>query len=417
MNKTISETSMAHGGQLGATPAGAEWCLKALHPAAELTIKSGIPDLMPQPAVVQKFDLTYVIANPNPGAGLNWTASMMFYANPWCLGCAQTYDGATLAYVPMFNTVMGTSTGYGLAIRQAIHDGVEAYRLIFGSATCILDATATTDSGTVVAGSYIYEPHDCSVDQISTIKTYNRPAQLWCDTPKNYDVLAMMPGAYVGAARDGVYAPYKLDPQFPWKRTNNYVCHANNGDTSALAYNEVMKDMPGAGTTAPNWPYGIAGCDRTPSYQVIPQNCGRNASQVYFRNLNPIATIRVTLHYAFEFLVPPSVSYASFLRMPSDPDPLAIQMYTVISQRLKDGYPASYNDLGDILRKIWGVAKVVAPMISPFFGGAVHVVDGLANILAKKRDAQGNVIPKPVKAPKAPKARPPALAKKKNGKK
>lgn len=363
------------GRALGKTAHGRDFVIKALHPASEITLTKGVPTMLPQPTVLQRMDLTFVV-QPPAGCATAWTANAMLYANPWCLGCVVTNDGATTEYNSFFNSILGSTATFGSAIREYLYNNVEQYRLVHASATAILDATATTDSGMIASAQYILEPVPMTNDTSSgVVSRCWRKTDFWSDTPKSYSVLSMMPSAYTGSARDGVYVPLKLDPDFPFVRTNDVTCLVNNVDAAPMPYDDPTSDWPAAGTSGVGLPFGTPSCDRTPSYVICPRNCSRFVSQTYFSNLNPAASLRFTLHYTFEFIVPPSVVYASFIRAPSDPDPQALMAYVYIAQRLKDAYPAEYNHVGKILESIWSVVKGGLSALVPELAPALQLAD------------------------------------------
>lgn len=369
---------------LGTTNEGRAWCEKALHPASSVEVKTGVPDFQTMPTMTQTFSFAYTLSAP--GAA-NWEAEVLLHSNPWILGMGRCYDGvAATTFTPFYNTMLGASTTYGAAIRQYIYENIEAYRLVAAYMTIELDATSTTNSGTVSASQYILEPCLGTYDSASG-PYVNVPAHVWKDVPKSYTTLVQMPGALVGKAEDGVYIPLRLDKNFPWRKTNERRFHINSAAAATyFAYNGQVCAIPAP--AAADFPFGIDSTNSTPTWYHEFSNASPFVGHASFRNLNPAASLRVSVRHIYELMVPPSVNYASFLRAPCLPDPIALQMYSTIASRLKLAYPADYNHFGDILKEVWRIARTVLPVLFPITG---PIMSGIDTTVSAARDIAASV--------------------------
>jgi hypothetical protein len=113
-------------------------------------------------------------------------------------------------------------------------------------------------------------------------------------------------------------------------------------------------------------------------------------SIVTFRNLaiastsTATAVVRVKSRNFFE-CIPNAQNPATtpFTHQPAAYDPAALDAVITVGKQLADAYPASYNDLGEMLGQMWdGVKELVHPLAEEVGSLGIPVVSQLANGLA-----------------------------------
>lgn len=389
MTKVVNDLNVA----LGSTPAGQAWCMKALNPAYPGTI-DGIPDSSNAPRVVQHFERTFTCSFA--AAAANWSLDVVMHPNPWIPCCSLTNDGVTATFTTQENSQLG---GGEDVVRDYLRTHVEAYRVIYGSCTAVLDATSVTNSGLVAATQYIWTPNTFGGVVNAATRNVVRLVRAWPDAPKSYDSLIQMPGSYVGAAKDGVYVPLRIDAVPMWVRTNELYQHVNTADANVMTLGTTMvsASFVAAGASNPDWPYGIRSSTQA-AYAFELANSQDTCAHFAMRNLHPDATVRVTYRLGVEFLVPPNTIYSPNLRVPPMYDQVALDAYKIISSKLRMAYPADYNDWQKIVRTISDIAQTVLPMLpggqvlSPMIPlverGVVSIGNRIAGAVARRRAAR-----------------------------
>lgn len=393
MNK-LGSSITATGIKLGDTLGGSNWCMKALNPAAPLT-ETNYPDGGTASRVLQHYERT--VTGSYAAAAANWTLTILQRANPAVFGSLMTDDGVTPVMTPVLNTQLAADY---TNIRSFLIANCEAYRIVYSSITCVMDATSVTNSGMVAAANYISPPARLNRDE--TVAFYiRRPVLAWPDPPKSYDTLVQVPGAYLGEAKDGVYVPFRLE-SFRWGKPNNLFLPLYTADATSM--NLGLGTFTGAplpvGPSVPDWPYGLTGMSQT-NYGDgnIFEETEDCMSHVVFRNLNPAANIRITFRVGIEYIVPPATVLSPNMRLPPLYDPAALNAYKIVSSQLKQGYPAEYNDWQKILGVISNIAKTVLPMIpgaAPLTSLVPLAEKGILNIgkkISAKRAAKKKILP------------------------
>jgi hypothetical protein len=366
--------------------------MKTLNPAAPLTI-AGVPDAELASRVIKHYERTVTIQFA--AAAANWNADIMLYANPWTPSAFLTDDGVAPTVTQVLNTQLGATSEL---VRQFIFENTEAYRVIYGSMTAIMDATSLTNSGLVAATQYTMVPKQLYLDTTvaNRLRISNR---CWPDPPRNYDQLIQMPGTYIGQAKDGVYLPLRLDIEEPWVRTNDYYAHYSTDDTIILgadAYNFYSGAQAAVATPA-SFPFGLSGTSQAATVFEYP-NSQPNIGHISFRNITPTAALRITYRIGVEFLVPPGTLFASDIQLPPSYDPTSIEMYKRVSTKLKLAYSADYNDWQKIVGAIKAAAHTILPMIP-----AGNMLTGLIDPAAAAALKLGAFVKKKAAARKAAK--------------
>lgn len=410
---------------LGSTPHGTDWCIKALHPASPAHLKGGVPDKNNVPTALQAFTTQMVIPTAMSGEALpatNYDLDVVVYANPVVFGCVR-YTNQSYAEVPVtvFTPILNTSLLSGASYTALLNfftDNVEGYRLVNGSATAHMDATSITDSGTVCGVSYlntpmsgVYTRENALVQNVDDAKwalvcSRHRTTTEWADAPRPWETLISMPGAYVAEAREGIYAPMRLDRKFDFKLTNAKSLHFNNRHATWLhTPTQVRQIFPV--THEVSFPFGLPSSSWAgwqgegqpiPDVSVTAEvPCAtRNVCHLAFRNLTAGAKFSLTVRQTYELMVSPGTTYAPSLTSPPDFDEMALKSYFAITKRMAFAYPGDHNSLGDILKKVWAVAKQVVPQIIPLAGPVIGTVEAVAEGFGRTRKKQ------PARAPPRP---------------
>jgi hypothetical protein len=96
-----------------------------------------------------------------------------------------------------------------------------------------------------------------------------------------------------------------------------------------------------------------------------PTSAMGNASwgHICARNLAVSTSFSFFFRCGWELQVRPGSTLAPHMKISPPYDPVALQTYYAISRELKDGYPATYNDLGEMWDAISKAAKQVLPFI------------------------------------------------------
>jgi len=280
-----------------------------------------------------QFRMTDAIGPP-AGATDSWYMHLYALPGAVCPLISQKYkaDGtggvSTLHLNPQ---ISGTTQPLKCAQWQSL---TSAARLVYYGITIFVDTPALYDQGTLVAAQLAQTwQYNYAVQPIKAV--YSGPAV-------NYSTLINMPGAVQWVAREGCYMSLRLF-------------------SSALPF----KDQE----TAYDYSGLFVGTLNTSN---LPQLLDGNIGAIAMLNLSTNAQVRYTLNFGVELMVPPQSAYSPFLSFPSQPDPVALDSYYAISSKLRDAYPASYNDwnqLWDVIKKV-GISMIKSALKSvPVVGG------------------------------------------------
>lgn len=191
-----------------------------------------------------------------------------------------------------------------------------------------------------------------------------RLGECWYNDARTFESLQNMPNSYTGAAREGVYVPYRLSQTHQeWQNGSDVVMHVANNESALLDGNPWAATTPTSSLAV--GPYGLASLDSTTWGQQIHKRADCGVVHISFRQLNKDASLMFYFRAGWEFQVLPGRPLCSFQHSSPESDPRAIQTYFKISRELKDAYPCDYNDLGKILGTIWDVAKGVIGTVFP----------------------------------------------------
>lgn len=396
-----------HGRSFGSTDSGRAWCIKALHPSDPAGEIDGVPDQSAKTVVMQSYTQVVDLAAPAGSVG-TWEGEIYFKSDPASPVCYYTRDvgNAHIENDSVWNTALGSSVAIATTNMAA---SFESWRVTSAGLTVNLDATALTNQGNLVAAQTVVKPvmaFHPSAGTAARLCEYN-VCFYQADDTTEYEQAAIMPNAYVGLAKEGCYMPLKLDSNHQrWHCPGDNLSLDGSLVTPALTgYNIPVAD-PAVEVSAGLYP-GLApvwweAADGEWHGDVHAMPCTDNVGAICFKNLHLDAHLRLTFRIGVEATVQPGTALTPFQHQSAEYDPEAIFDYFYISRRMKDAYPAAYNDWGKLWDVIKGIAKGLGPFVKeiPLVGPAMYMA---GSAIGKAIDAR-------TKAAKAQKKQMNALA-------
>lgn len=412
---------MKRGLQLGSTPSGSDWCLKALHPSDPMVEVRGIPDESAVPSVFLNYQTVTRVGAPADATG-TWS-----------------YDGVVLPHPVQFMTHKVTSTTDGVTsstfsdVLNAQLDGLthmakynsfraqaRRWRLAYMSVTVHQDGPSLADQGTLVCAQVPVQPKIYNavgqqaypVDQTKRMMVLGPNVCQFSDLDRpSYTASQAMPNAYFNQSKHGCYMPLKLTRTCQeWHSDSDHVTvlnddTTNDPDESGTNYNQGIAAVTnGAGTT---WPFTTL-TPFNPAFKVAPDTvqatrvdvwsgdvtsslCNDTWGTICARNMSVETSFSIFIRVGFEVQVVPTSILSPQQKISPPSDEIALRTYFAIARELKDAYPESYNSLSTLLGTIAGVAKDVLPTImsafpvtAPFAPLASQVAGGIQRSLLPK---------------------------------
>lgn len=391
---------------LGRTESGRSWAMNALNPS-DTTPISGIPDGSFGDVVLVTYRVTADVY-PSTTPTTNWNVDVLGWTDPVNMVVARCVEpGVITTLVSTMNPAIGGATFS--ARSQQFWTDVEWYRLVSGYMTVDLDATATTNSGHMVASQYAWTPTLRGTDLAGAVYATTTLSEVWFDQPRTYAQISEMHSAFKGDAKDGAYLPYKLVSPFAWKSCNDYRLHFNCGDCSAAATTlNANLNYPAAGASVADLPFGLESTENAGANNiyVLPQ-ASPNVVHLSVANLNPAAHLRVTCVKTYQLRVKPGTVYVPLSTPTAVYDADSITAYCAVVAKLCDGYPASFNVNGKLWPIIRSVGKTVLSGLFPALTGVYdpvmdQVEKGVAVVkkkIAEKKRIKAQVTAAMKKAP------------------
>lgn len=374
---------------LGMSVEGQTWALKALHPSDPVSDVVGVPDQTSLATTVMNYQQLSSVSAPI--SGKTWEMELHVFSDPTVFASVygRCTDGSNSFYRIIHNTGLGVSVATAVAAWTA---QAERWRCCYNGTTCYLNAPALSNQGSCVAAQHPVVPLHLGALTTSTQCTARQVVKFQANDLPAFDNCMALPNAYTGHARDGCYMPLRLDSNHAeWHTSNDQVTDASNWVATAVSQPIATTSVLTGGL----YP-GLAGLYvNTGSWfgseHLLP--CSSNCGTICFRGLSDTATLDFAFRTGYEIIVQPGSSYVPFVKMSPGFDPLAINNYYMISRRLKDAYPAEYNDLGKLWDVIKGAAKIVDPLLGmvpggQYIRGAGRLVGSLVDGVRKKKAAQ-----------------------------
>lgn len=405
---------------LATTPGGKAFCMKALHPS-EHTIKSArVPggnknsvaiqaDMVVTLPMPEDYDDVIVRVTQSPNIAI--PAMIEFLTSDY----AQTphvYDLLNPAFGGNMQELAPGSTVQDWFFEK-IQPYVKEYRITSQSVTVELVAPALADQGTIISAIYNSPSMTSEVTRVLNLGSQGLGIDVYPDiaiieTPPDDSKLILGTTAYTGKARDGVYQPLKLS-SFKWQNANDPCMYfnVNSMTDQSQKRNLTVRDSF-------RWPFFLdnSGADQSnlAARPALPKMCGCQYGLTYLKGLAKTSSVRVRMRQVVEVTALPSTIYAPLLEPALPPDELAMKMYFEISGRMKDGYPAAYNDLGKLKDIITGIGKTILPAVEPLLS-SIPVVGPIATAV-KAAVPVVKTIKEAVQKRQAAKSLPPAAKKK-----
>jgi len=424
------------GALYGQTQTGKEWCYRALHPAEPGAPKASIPDGGSDDIVVMDYVTTSTLTAPT-GTTQGWNVIGQLLPHPIGMVAVTAQDQSIVGnfydmnidnhqLIPSLTSPSVWSHQNGINNLLSI---AHAWRISHMSLTINQVGPELANQGTVVAAQVPLEMARINFSgQILTTnlaakaqdkeksKLGARPSgkegdsnavlRLAGTTPiyfpfarevLQYDSGGTLPGVgttqavaqcqgkrgcYVNNSKEGLYMPLKLTRDaLRWRgvhsmcgysaglyeSANSYpiqvpwVSLENLSDISSYLFNDLMAPFFVPTSETGGGGFSVEMLDKTQGWFV-------------FSGMSPQTSLVLTVRLGLEMRVLPSSILAPMANIPPPADPLAVETYFAVAERLKDGYPADYNDLG----KIWDVVSSIARKWAPVFSA----VPGLGTFLA-----------------------------------
>lgn len=330
------------------------------------------------PSVFQNFSSSYTINNPLPANTGNWDFDVFFFAHPYMIGAVRTVDATEhVRWSPILNPHI---TGADFAEkRDYVFAQWQRYRMGYLGVTGYHDAAALTNNGLLAVAQYPQSPFYAGniMPAPPGSQALSRVFEGWPELAKTFSQLQNMPNAYFGAARDGVYCPFKLSEVCQdWQSAKDEILTLDQPTsatlTGASSAVELREAAPADG------PYGIAGSNLTTPYPLHKRS-DDGIIHISGKQFASAASFTVYYRSGWEIQVAPGSVLSSFAKSSPPHDPTALSAYYAISRELKDAYPADYNDLGKIVRTIADVAGTALSTLFPSFSIPIRAAQGLVN--------------------------------------
>lgn len=385
-----------HSLPLGNTETGKAWALKALHPSDPITTTRGIPDESSVPSVFMNYQSTYVIEPPADANPAPWSFDMTVTPHPVSFACydENNANGQT-NYTSLLNTQLAGNTHAEKF--TSFRSMCDRWRVAYMSVTIQQDAPALADQGSIAACQTAYAP-------VRQNFSYQKDGFLWSARPlssctvgdkPSFDKIQSMPGAYFTKSKEGCYMPIKLTRTCQnWRSdtTNTFVSYSD-----VKTYENGTFPLP----TSRNPEYyhcypfyyleGVSYNPVTSAFlgDVTSDMCNDAVGHISVRNVAPTTRFTVFVRAGFELQVLPGTVLTPQQMLSPEHDGMALDTYFAISRKLKDAYPADYNDLGKIWSVIKTAAKAVLPVLKNVPGIPGLIANGLDTALGMGEAIQG----------------------------
>jgi len=394
---------------LGTTGSGADWCLKALHPADPITEVRGIPDHSAVPTVLMNYQSVYTL-RPTTGATGTWSFDASLLPHPINFMYTDKTDTInTLGIEECFLNTQLEGTHH-VDKYMSFTKMAQRWRLAYMSVTGYQDGPDLANQGSVVVCQSPVEPLCFPAVWAEPGGVFGGPNLEFYsaeDFP-NFDTSQAMPNAYFNRSREGFYVPLKLTETCQDWRSQRDDCFAGVPIDEGAVYG--LYKMP----PTTSYPYPHANCadgglqplvvSATPSGQKTVGMLNGTFAHICARNLDVTTSFTFYIRMGIEMQVCPGSVLSPQMKLSPPHDQMALDAYFAIARELKDGYPADFNDLGKIWEVISRAGKAVLPFIGATgpLGASVSAVGraaiGLGDNIAERRKSKRNARDKPAAA-------------------
>lgn len=416
MESRISEMISKH----SVSPQAADWINKAFYPPGHIT-KVAIPDASWRPGLRTDARPSTVVGAPS---GLNTPTWDCMVVHPpgdntvaiFVAGSAGTDFASNsaptapdvmamsvvqIAKPESFETLNHPSVELGLTDAGAVEVDdttqystrsaydAQAFRTTYRSSTVILTASDLYNGGTLTVGQMDAEYRDTDIlVSIANVASGGAfCAQSLSVIPlRESSMTQTMPGVATVPAKDGYFIPHRLmGPSQAFVRATpaygkRYLANPSSGEFDQIVLTDAA---PGSTSTQssitrivqytngelqiPYWSQQFTDVNNIPGmanlYDIGYDTCATGVA--IFRGLDPHATLTYQGHVGIEYILRETSPFRDFVQDSAPYDSKAMHLYYDVVTTMPMVYPASDNDHGGLLPKLWSALKTAARVSAP----------------------------------------------------
>lgn len=373
---------------LATTPGGKNFALKALHPSDHTIQNTRVPG-----RTVPSASVTCDMVSTIPVPKLAKSAALVNTPNPLWLGYLMFFDdqGVTTGDIVRFsNAALGapgviTSDSYSAAFNDNYYScqaSMETVCVTAQSVTVDYVAPALAEQGTITSAQMRVKPKTIQGSTATfsdvTVTSVNVGSDIWVyESMPTSAKLLMATNAYTSKIRDGVYQPLKLG-KFRSQAVNDGFVPVSEHDNNA---NESV--WVNATTTTCGFPYYYNTKPQTHN-RTYPKPSSDIVGITWFEGFDASTydvSFRLRWRQCLDVVPVVGGIYAPMAQAPLPPDHTAMTMVREVAGRMKDAYPASYNDLGKLKDIVTKIGKAVIKYADPALDFVSNFIPG-ANLAA-----------------------------------
>lgn len=381
---TLADQMQLRNLPLATTPAGKNFAIKTLHPAdheikaarapggllPSLAISADLIDTVPFPAGAASC---YIVQIPNPAVPLSivFVDAMDQYVDHY-VWANSALGGRGLLHAPSnYQVIMG--------FWDNVQKQVEAYRVTSQSVTVDVIAPMVADQGTIVSAQFTKTPLTMSPSIVHGNNKMTMAADVWAyDDVASANALLMGTSAYTSKAREGFYQPLKIG-KYKFVNATDGMIQLKCPTTKGV----VMSDQDLKYSNFPTYFNNILlTADDTPTPKPTSDVVG--ITWIEGTAGHPSVSLRLRARQVIEIIPTLGSTYAPMAEAPYPPDELAFKMVREIGARMKDAYPASYNDWGALKDTILKIGKSVLKYADPVLD-VIQTIPGVGNAVSAIR--------------------------------
>lgn len=368
--------------------------MKALHPA-EHTIKTARAPGSILPTVALACDMMETIAWPE-----NYTKCIIcqwpHLTHPMTVTFGDADDTRWKNYVFTNSAVGGPGVlespptwATTAAWSSSLNSKIQGYRVVSQSITCEVIAPSVANQGTIVSGQYEARP---ATRQLSSLypgameNAFRDSVDVWVyNSAPLESQLLMGTSAYTSHAVNGFYQPLKLS-KFKFVNVNDTMLF-----TDDMGGNKLAKDVLFIPGMTPVWlriPTSGLQLDFDSTPLVKPSAYNAGVTFISGTAGHPQVSLRIRFRQVVELIPTLGAIYAPLTEAPLPPDELAFKMVKEIGARMKDAYPASYNDMGKLLGTIKSIGNGILKFADPVLD-VVSMIPGIGTAAGAAKLALG----------------------------
>lgn len=342
------------------------------------------------------YQSTYVIEPPVDPNPTSWSFDMTVTPHPVSFACYdQVNANGTRNNTALLNSQLaGNTHAEKFASFRSVCD---RWRLAYMSVTIQQDAPALADQGSIAACQTAFAPMRNNFSYVSG--GYYWAARPVVSTTQGdkpaFTKIQSMPGAYFTKSKEGCYMPIKLTRTCQnWRSdsTNTFVSYSDHPATENGSFPLSKTLMTNSYSCYPFYTLREATVDPAVGTfvgDVTSDMCNDAVGHISVQNVAATTRFTVFVRAGYELQVLPGTVLTPQQMLSPEHDELALNNYFAISRKMKDAYPADYNDLG----KIWSVIKTAAKSVLPFLSNVPGVPGlvgkGLSAALGMAESIQG----------------------------